>query len=72
MLAQSLPEEVRELLSFPLGPRAVHELADRVVGRLEAPASVLGPTRDALVATVRRNWSWEGVARGVLDAAGGR
>src|SRR3954452_5349561 len=72
VLAQSLPEEVRELLSFPLGPRAVHELADRVVGRLEAPASVLGPTRDALVATVRRNWSWEGVARGVLDAAGGR
>jgi hypothetical protein len=29
-------------------------------------------TRSALVATVRERWSWEGVARGVIDAAEGR
>ena len=27
--------------------------------------------RDALVATVRERWSWQGVARGVIAAASG-
>ncbi len=71
-LAAAAPPQAAELLSFPLGPNAVGDLADRVVGWLEAPETVRAPTRDALVTTVAERWSWEGVARGVLAAAQGR
>ena len=71
-LAAAVPPDARDLLSFPLGPRAVHELADRIVRWLQAPEDVRAQTRRALVATTRERWSWEGVARGVLAAAEGR
>ncbi|MDX6697598.1 MAG: hypothetical protein QOE65_995 [Solirubrobacteraceae bacterium] len=71
-LADAVPEAARDWLSFPLGPRAVEDLAERLVAWLGAPEAVREPTRSALVETVARNWSWEGVARGVLAAATGR
>jgi glycosyltransferase involved in cell wall biosynthesis len=71
-LAAEAPAEARDWLSFPLSEIAVEELAKRVTGWLEAPAEVRERTRAALVSTVRERWSWEGVARGVIDAAEGR
>jgi glycosyltransferase involved in cell wall biosynthesis len=71
-LGAAVPAPAAGLLSFPLGPRAVRDLADRIVGWLDAGEEVRIPTGQALVQTVRERWSWEGVARGVLVAAEGR
>lgn len=71
-LAEAVPAPVRPWLSFPVGPNAVQAIAERVAAWLEAPDAVREATRDALVATVRERWSWEGVARGVIAAAEGR
>jgi glycosyltransferase involved in cell wall biosynthesis len=71
-LADTLPAPARGLLSFPLGPEAVVDLAERVGAWLAAPAGVREQTRRALVATTRERYSWAGVARGVIAAAQGR
>jgi glycosyltransferase involved in cell wall biosynthesis len=70
-LADAVPPGARDLLSFPLGPTAVADLADRLIRWLQAPEDRRSATRDALVATARARYSWEGVARGVLAAAQG-
>jgi glycosyltransferase involved in cell wall biosynthesis len=72
MLAAAVPAPARPLLRFGLGPRAVDELADRIVEWLEAPAALRRETSRALVATARERYSWEGVANGVIAAARGR
>ncbi len=53
------------------GPDAnpVPAIAARVVAWLAAPDALRARTREALVATVRERWSWEGVARGAVAAA---
>jgi hypothetical protein len=71
VLAAAVPPETRDLLSFELGEDAVRDLADRLIRWLECDDDVRARTRDALVETARANWSWEGVARGVLAAAQG-
>jgi glycosyltransferase involved in cell wall biosynthesis len=71
-LAQDAPDEAAVWLSFPLSELVVLELAERVAAWLSAPAELRERTREALVATARERWSWEGVARGVIDAAQGR
>ncbi|HZO36875.1 MAG TPA: glycosyltransferase family 4 protein [Solirubrobacteraceae bacterium] len=71
-LARSVPPDARELLSFELGAGAVEQLADRLVRWLEASPELRSATRAALVETARERFSWEGVARGLLDAAEGR
>jgi glycosyltransferase involved in cell wall biosynthesis len=71
-LARTVPAEAAPWLSFPLDGDPVRGLADRVVAWLRAPEAVRSATRDALVATARERFSWEGVARGVLAAAEGR
>jgi glycosyltransferase involved in cell wall biosynthesis len=71
-LAEAAPEEARALLSFELGDRAVRDLAACIVAWLRAPQALREATRDALVATARARYSWEGVAAGVLAAAQGR
>jgi glycosyltransferase involved in cell wall biosynthesis len=71
-LAGTLPEAARPWLSFSLEGDPVRELADRVAAWLEAPGDVRSAAREALVATARERFSWEGVARGVIDAAEGR
>ncbi|MEO6495894.1 MAG: glycosyltransferase, partial [Solirubrobacteraceae bacterium] len=71
VLADAVPQGARELLVFDLGPGAVRDLADRLIGWLEADEALRAATRDALVATARGRWSWEGVAEGVLATAQG-
>jgi glycosyltransferase involved in cell wall biosynthesis len=70
-LAAQVPEPARSWLSFEVGPRAVHDLAEAVAGWLEAPADVRAATRAAIVGVTRERWSWEGVARSVIDVAQG-
>jgi glycosyltransferase involved in cell wall biosynthesis len=70
-LAQTVPAEAAAWLGFDVGPRSVADLAERVVGWLEADAGLREATRDALVQTARARFSWTGVAHGVVAAAQG-
>jgi len=70
-LRAELPEEVGELLSFAVEPGAVEAIAARLSAWLALPENDRARVRAALVETVARLWSWEGVARGVLSAAAG-
>lgn len=70
-LAGALPPEVARLTSFPVEPGAVEAIADRLGGWLALPEVERERAREALVETVGRLWSWEGVARGVLAASAG-
>lgn len=70
-LAAAVPEPVRPLLGFEVGPAAVQELADCLVGWLQAPEDVRDAARDAIVRVTRERWSWDGVARSVIAAATG-
>jgi glycosyltransferase involved in cell wall biosynthesis len=71
-LARTVPAEAAPWLSFPLDGDPVRGLADRLVAWLSAPEALRAATREALVATARERFSWEGVAHGVLAAAEGR
>jgi glycosyltransferase involved in cell wall biosynthesis len=70
-LAAELPAEAAGLVSFPVGPGAVEAIAARLDTWLALPEEAREQAREALVGTVRRLWSWEGVARGALAAAAG-
>jgi glycosyltransferase involved in cell wall biosynthesis len=70
-LADSLPAEVGRLTSFAVEPGAVEAIADRLDGWLRLSPPEREAARGALVETVSRLWSWEGVARGVLAASAG-
>jgi glycosyltransferase involved in cell wall biosynthesis len=71
-LIAALPPGVGRLTSFPVELGAVEAIAERLNGWLALPEGERVVARGALVATARRLWSWEGVARGVLDASAGR
>jgi len=71
-LAGALPAEAAGWLSFPVDDHAVRALAGRLVGWLRADGTLRSQTRAGLVATARKRWSWDGVARGVIAAACGR
>jgi glycosyltransferase involved in cell wall biosynthesis len=71
-LAAALPAEVGELTSFPVREGAVEAIAERLDTWLALPENQREQAREALVETVGRLWSWEGVARGVLAAAAGK
>jgi glycosyltransferase involved in cell wall biosynthesis len=70
-LAKALPDQVAELVSFPVEEGAVEAIAARLNRWLELPEDEREAARTALVETARRLWSWEGVARGVLAASTG-
>lgn len=70
-LAAALPPEVAPLTSFPVAEGAVEGIAARLCAWLALPEGRREESREALVETVARLWSWEGVARGVLAAAAG-
>jgi glycosyltransferase involved in cell wall biosynthesis len=70
-LRGTLADQVGELTSFPVEPGAVEAIAARLNAWLSLPQGEREQARDALVDTVSRLWSWEGVARGVLAAATG-
>jgi len=70
-LAKTLPADVAALVSFPVAEGAVEAIAARLNAWLALPEERRAEAREALVATARRLWSWEGVARGVLAASAG-
>ncbi len=70
-LRAGVPEEVGPLLSFTVGPQAVDELATALIGWLGAAPDVRARARQGMVGVVRERFSWDGVARGILAAAGG-
>ena len=71
-LAAALPPEIGALTSFPVEMGAVEAIAERLNAWLALPAADRAAAREALVATSRRLWSWDGVARGMLSASAGR
>lgn len=70
-LARAVPERAAQWLSFAIDDRAVPALAACLTGWLAAEPALRARTREGLVSTVRKRWSWEGVARGVIAAAEG-
>jgi glycosyltransferase involved in cell wall biosynthesis len=70
-LMTALPSQTGQLTSFPVEAGAVEAIADRLNGWLALSEPEQAATREALVDTARRLWSWEGVARGVLAASAG-
>jgi glycosyltransferase involved in cell wall biosynthesis len=70
-LGAALPEATAPLVSFPIEEGAVEAIAASLNSWLALPENQRETARQALVETVRRLWSWEGVARGVLAAAAG-
>jgi glycosyltransferase involved in cell wall biosynthesis len=70
-LAAAQPDTVAPLTSFPAEAGAIEAIADRLDRWFELPEQTRAEARATLVETVARLWSWEGVARGVLDAAAG-
>jgi glycosyltransferase involved in cell wall biosynthesis len=72
ILAGALREDLRPLLSFELGAGAVEQIAERLVSWLELPSERRAEASQALSDLARERFSWEGVARGAIDAAEGR
>jgi glycosyltransferase involved in cell wall biosynthesis len=70
-LAEAVGPVLAPLLSFPVGPGAVGEIAERVNGWLELDPAQRQSVGKRLAARVDELWSWEGVARGVLAASAG-
>ena len=70
-LAGALAADVAPLTSFPVEAGAVEAIADRLDRWFDLPEQTRAEARATLVEEVARLWSWEGVARGVLDAAAG-
>jgi glycosyltransferase involved in cell wall biosynthesis len=72
ILAGALPEDLQPLLSFELGDDAVEQIADRVIRWLQLDPARRDSASKALSDLARERFSWEGVAKGVIDAAQGR
>src|SRR5262249_41742580 len=71
-LAPALPEELRPLLSFEIGPGAVEEIAAKLVRGLRLDDAGGKRVGWAWGREVARRYSWENVAEGVIAAAQGR
>ena len=72
VLAEGVESPLRPLLSFARGPRAVDEIAEKLVAWLGLDAEDRERAASALSETARRRFGWESVARGVIAAAQGR
>ncbi len=70
-LRPALPERLRPLMSFDVGPGAVREIASKLVEWLELDPAERDEARAALAAEAARRYSWESVAEGVIEAASG-
>lgn len=68
-LRPALPEHLRPLMSFDVAPGAVREIASKLVEWLELDPGERERARAALAAEAARQYSWESVAEGVIDAA---
>jgi glycosyltransferase involved in cell wall biosynthesis len=70
-LADAMPAEARDWITFEVGPGAVRELAAGLSAWLEAPPALRERVRDAMVSVARERYSWDGVARTAIAAARG-
>jgi glycosyltransferase involved in cell wall biosynthesis len=70
-LADAVGPELAPLLSFPVGPGAVEEMAERVNGWLALDVKSRREVGEHLALRVDELWSWEEVARGVIAASRG-
>jgi glycosyltransferase involved in cell wall biosynthesis len=70
-LRPALPEHLRHMMSFDVGPEAVSEIASKLVEWLELDPAERDAARAALAAEAARRYSWESVADGVIEAASG-
>ena len=70
-LAKVLEPDLARLLSFPIGPEAVFDLADRIGGWLTLDPPRRRAAGLALARRVDELWSWDGVARSVIAASRG-
>jgi hypothetical protein len=71
VLAPTLPQPVRELLSFPVRGAVVQAIASRLVDWMLMPDGVRDAARASLAETVAARYSWESVGRTVIAAAHG-
>jgi glycosyltransferase involved in cell wall biosynthesis len=70
-LSPALPERLRPLMSFEVGPGAVGEIGSKLVEWLQLGPEERESARAALAAEAARRYSWESVAEGVIAAASG-
>ena len=70
-LRPALPERLRPLMSFDVGPGAVREIASKLIEWLQLDPDERGAAGAALAAEAARRYSWESVANGVIEAASG-
>lgn len=70
-LAAAIPQQSANWLSFPIDERVVGAIADRVICWLQASEALRRETVTGLVSVARESWSWERVARQVIDGARG-
>ena len=70
-LRPALPEHLRPLMSFDVGPGAVREIGSKLVRWLELDPAERERARAALAAEAARRYSWESVAERVIEAASG-
>ena len=68
-LSPALPEHLRPLMAFDVGPGAVGEIAGKLVAWLTLDASEREAAQASLAAETARRYSWESVAQGVIAAA---
>jgi glycosyltransferase involved in cell wall biosynthesis len=71
LLAEAVEPDLARLLSFPIGPEAITELADRICGWLDLDRARRREAGVALAGRVDELWSWDGVARTVIAASRG-
>jgi glycosyltransferase involved in cell wall biosynthesis len=71
-LQEAVDEDLRPLLSFELGPRAVEKIAEKLTAWLTLDAERRARAAQSLSELARKLYGWEGVARGVIAAAEGR
>jgi glycosyltransferase involved in cell wall biosynthesis len=71
-LKPALPEHLRHLMSFDVGPGAVTEIASKLFEWLQLDPVERDEARAALAAEAARRYSWESVAEGVIQASSGQ
>jgi glycosyltransferase involved in cell wall biosynthesis len=71
LLAEALEPDLAPLLSFTVGPGAVSELTDRILGWLALDPARRHEAGLELAKRVDELWSWEGVARTIIAASRG-
>jgi glycosyltransferase involved in cell wall biosynthesis len=71
-LAPALPEELRPLLSFQVGPDAVDQITRKLLGWLTLDTAQRERAKAALAEQAAAHYAWESVAERVIAAAEGR